>query len=191
LLVGGYLLGSIPFGYLIGRSYGIDIRKKGSGNIGAANILRVIGKKPAAATLLLDAVKGFLPTILARQTCLLPSGWIIAVGLAAIIGHTFPVFLKFKGGKGVATSLGVLIGLSPLTAFFVLLVWLVIFAASRIVSLASLAAAISLPPLLWHLANRRLAFLSFGALITVLVFLAHRKNIKRLLSGQEPKVKWK
>ena len=191
MLFGGYLLGSIPFGYLIGRSYGVDIRTKGSGNIGAANILRVIGKKPAAVTLLLDAVKGFLPTVLVRQVFLLPSNWVITVGLAAIIGHTFPVFLKFKGGKGVATSLGVLIGLSPLTAFFILLVWLAIFAASRIVSLASLAAALSLPPLLWHLANRQPAFLSFGVLITVLVFLAHRKNIKRLLSGQEPKVKWK
>jgi len=191
LLVGGYLLGSIPVGYLIGRFYGIDIRTKGSGNIGAANILRVIGKGPAATTLLLDTVKGFLPTILARQTCLLPPGWIIAIGLAAIIGHTFSIFLKFKGGKGVATSLGVLIGLSPLTALFILLVWLAIFAASRIVSFASLAAALSLPPLLWYLTNRQPVFLSFGGLITVLVFLAHRKNIKRLFSGQEPKVRWK
>ncbi|MFH2068717.1 MAG: glycerol-3-phosphate 1-O-acyltransferase PlsY [Candidatus Omnitrophota bacterium] len=189
LLVGGYLLGSIPFGYLIGRSRGIDIRTKGSGNIGAANILRIIGKGPAAATLLLDAVKGLLPTILARQACLSPSGWwIITIGLAAIIGHTFSIFLKFKGGKGVATSFGVLIGLSPLTALFVLLVWLAIFAASRIVSFSSLAASLSLPPLLWYLANRQPAFLSFGVLIAVLVFLAHRKNIKRLLSGQEPKV---
>ena len=184
-------MGSIPVGYLIGRSHGIDIRTKGSGNIGAANILRVIGKGPATATLLLDAVKGFLPTILARQACLLPAGWwIIAVGLAAIIGHTFSIFLKFKGGKGVATSLGVLIGLSPLTALFVLLVWLAVFAASRIVSFASLAAAVSLPPLLWYLANRQPAFLAFSVLIATLVFLAHRKNIKRLLSGQEPKVKW-
>jgi glycerol-3-phosphate acyltransferase PlsY len=188
LLVGGYLLGSIPVGYLIGRSYGIDIRTKGSGNIGAANILRVIGKGPAAITLLLDTVKGFLPTILARQVCLLPPGWIIAIGLAAIIGHTFSIFLKFKGGKGVATSLGVLIGLSPLTALFALLVWLAVFAASRIVSFASLAAALSLPPLLWYLANRQPAFLAFGVLIAVLVFLAHRNNIKRLFSGQEPKV---
>jgi len=188
LLVGSYLLGSIPFGYLIGRSYGIDIRTKGSGNIGAANILRVIGKGPAAATFLLDAIKGLLPTILARQACLLPPGWwIITIGLAAIIGHTFSIFLKFKGGKGVATSSGVLIGLSPLTALFVLLVWLAVFAASRIVSFASLAAALSLPPLLWYLANRQPAFLSFGVLIAVLVFLTHWKNIKRLLSGQEPK----
>ena len=191
LLVGGYLLGSIPVGYLIGRSYGIDIRTKGSGNIGAANILRVIGKGPAAVTLLLDAVKGLLPTILARQTYLLPPGWIIAVGLAAIIGHTFSIFLRFKGGKGVATSLGVLVGLSPLTAFFVLLVWLAVFAASRIVSFASLAAALFLPPLLWYLANRQPVFLAFGVLIAILVFLAHRKNIRRLLSGQEPKVIWK
>lgn len=191
LLVGGYLLGSIPFGYLIGRSYGFDIRTKGSGNIGAANILRVIGKGPAAVTLLLDAAKGLLPIILARQACLLPPGWIIAIGLAAIIGHTFSIFLKFKGGKGVATSLGVLIGLSPLTALFVLLVWLAVFAASRIVSFASLTAALSLPPLLWYQANHQPAFLAFGVLMAVLVFLAHRKNIKRLLSGQEPKVKWK
>ena len=184
-------MGSIPVGYLIGRSHGIDIRTKGSGNIGAANILRVIGKGPAAATLLLDAVKGFLPTILARQTCLLPPEWIIAVGLAVIIGHTFSIFLKFKGGKGVATSLGVLIGLSPLAALFILLVWLAVFAASRIISFASLAAALSLPPLLWCLTNRQPIFLSFGVLIAVLVFLAHRKNIKRLLSGQEPKFTWK
>jgi acyl phosphate:glycerol-3-phosphate acyltransferase len=192
LLVGGYLLGSVPTGYLIGRSYGIDIRTKGSGNIGAANILRVIGKGPAAVTLLLDAAKGFLPAILARRVCHLPSGWIIiAIGLSAIIGHTFSIFLKFRGGKGVATSLGVLVGLSPLTALFVLLVWLTVFAASRIVSFASLAAAVSLPPLLWYLADRQPAFLAFGVLIAVLVFLAHRKNIKRLFSGQEPKVKWK
>ena len=191
LLVGGYLLGSLPVGYLIGRFYGIDIRAKGSGNIGAANILRVIGKGPALATLLLDTVKGFLPTILARQTCLLPPGWIVAIGLATIIGHTFSVFLNFKGGKGVATSLGVLIGLSPLTALFVLLVWLVIFAASRIISLASMAAALSLPLLLWCLAGRQTVFLAFGVLIAALVFLAHRKNIRRLFSGQEPKVTWK
>lgn len=184
-------MGSTPVGYLIGRYYGLDIRTKGSGNIGAANILRVIGKGPAAATLLLDAVKGFLPTVLARHTFLLPPGWIIAVGLATIIGHTFSIFLKFKGGKGVATSSGVLFGLSPLTAFFALLVWLVVFAASRIVSFASLAAALSLPPLLWYLANRQPVFLAFGVLIAVLIFLLHRKNIKRLLSGQEPKVKWK
>ncbi|MCX5642863.1 MAG: glycerol-3-phosphate 1-O-acyltransferase PlsY [Candidatus Omnitrophica bacterium] len=191
LLVGGYLLGSLPFGYLIGRSYGVDIRTKGSGNIGAANILRVIGKGPALATLLLDTVKGFLPTLLARQTCLLPPGWIVAVGLSVIIGHTFSVFLNFKGGKGVATSLGVLIGLSPLTALFILLVWLAIFAVSRIISLASMAAALSLPPLLWCLAGRQPVFLAFGILITALVFLAHRKNIGRLFSGQEPKVTWK
>ena len=189
MLVGSYFLGSVPVGYLIGRLSGIDIRTKGSGNIGAANVLRVIGKGPAAATLFLDAVKGFLPVILARKILALSPGWIVAVGLAAIIGHTFSVFLRFKGGKGVATSLGVLLGLSPLTAFFVCVVWLAVFCAGRIVSLASLAAALSLPPLLWYLAGRQPVFLVFSSLITVLVFLAHRKNIKRLLSGQEPRVK--
>jgi acyl phosphate:glycerol-3-phosphate acyltransferase len=191
LLAFSYLLGSIPVGYLIGRLFGVDIRTKGSGNIGAANILRVIGKGPAVTTLFLDAGKGFLPVILARKVWFLPPVWIIGVGLAAIIGHTFSLFLRFKGGKGVATSFGVLIGLSPLTALFAFVVWLAVFAAGRIISLSSLAAALSLPILLWYLAGRQPIFLVFGSLITVLVFAAHRKNIQRLFAGKEPKVIWK
>ena len=189
LLAGSYLLGSIPVGYLVGRLFGLDVRQQGSGNIGATNVLRTIGKGPAAATLLLDIGKGFLPVILGRKILFLTPAWTIAVGLTAVIGHTFPIFLRFKGGKGVATGFGVLIGLSPLTALYIFGVWLVVFAMSRIVSLSSLSAAVALPILIWHLTNQEVAYLGFSCLVTFLVFLTHRTNIRRLLSGKEPKIK--
>ncbi|MFH0796472.1 MAG: glycerol-3-phosphate 1-O-acyltransferase PlsY [Candidatus Omnitrophota bacterium] len=191
LLAGGYLLGSIPVGYLVGRLFGVDIRRQGSGNIGATNVLRTIGKGPAVATLILDIGKGFLPVILARRFFPLTPGWTIAVGLTAVIGHTFSIFLRFKGGKGVATGFGVLTGFSPLTALYIFGIWLVVFAVSRIVSLASLSAAVALPILIWHLTGQEVAYLGFGCLVTFLVFVTHRTNIRRLLSGKEPKIQWK
>jgi len=188
LLAGSYFLAAVPFGYLIGRLYGVDVRRQGSGNIGAANILRTVGKIPAVLTLLLDAGKGFLPVFLARKFLGLDPAWAVAAGLTAVFGHTFSCFLKFKGGKGVATSFGVLTGLSPLAALCVLVIWLVCFSATRIVSFSSLAAAFCLPFLLWFLAGRQKTYLVFGCLAAGLVFFAHRRNIRRLLSGAEPKI---
>ncbi len=191
LLAGSYLLGAIPFGYLIGRLWGVDVRKTGSGNIGATNVLRAVGKGPAAATLFLDSAKGFLPVFLARQVLGLPPHWVIATGIAGVIGHSFPVFLGFKGGKGVATGFGVLIGINWVLALVLFLIFFAVLATSRIVSLSSLTAAAALPFLIWHLTSHSSQYLTFGLAITLFIFTLHRKNIKRLLSGKEPRVEWK
>ena len=190
----GYLLGSIPFGLLLTKYAGLgDIRAVGSGNIGATNVLRTGNKKLAAATLLLDAMKGFVAVALARY--LLPSevnaagdaipNWgVYAVGLAALLGHVYPVWLKFKGGKGVATALGVLLALSPLTFVITLSNWLVMFQQKRISSLSALFAFAFVPLWLWVFTDLTGALA--GILYVALIFYTHRANIQRLRTGTEP-----
>ena len=180
----GYLLGSIPFGLLLTRAAGLgDIRKVGSGNIGATNVLRTGHKGLAAATLLLDALKGVVAVLIADQV-----GQLMAVGAAAgaVIGHMFPVWLGFKGGKGVATYLGVLIGLAWQAAVVFAIVWLAVAFLFRYSSLAALTAAVIIPIALYFLSTPAAALLF--VVLSILIFFKHRANISRLLAGTETKI---
>ena len=184
-LVLGYLCGTIPFGLILTKSAGLgDIRSIGSGNIGATNVLRTGNKKVAALTLLLDALKGTLPALL--------MGWLfgpqaaILAGLAAFFGHLFPMWLGFKGGKGVATTIGVLFGLYwPLGLVFIA-VWIIMALLFRISSLSALAAS-ALSPIAAYAASRSDLILP-AAIMAVAVFITHRANIKRILRGEEPRL---
>ncbi|MEL7688658.1 glycerol-3-phosphate 1-O-acyltransferase PlsY [Citromicrobium bathyomarinum] len=190
----GYLLGSIPFGYLLTRAAGLgDVRAQGSGNIGATNVLRTGSKKLAAATLLLDLVKGLAPVLIARalfdQPDTMPAaalGPVPAAALFAVIGHCFPVWLKFKGGKGVATNAGVCFGLAWPLGLTYAIVWLGVLGGVRISSLAGMAAVVC--------AAIAAAVLEYEALVPVLALIAalvlwlHRSNIGRLVKGEEPRV---
>jgi glycerol-3-phosphate acyltransferase PlsY len=184
-LVGGYLLGAIPFGLLLTRMAGLgDVRKIGSGNIGATNVLRTGHKGLAAATLLLDGGKGAAAVLLAK---LWGPDMALVAGFGAVIGHLFPVWLTFKGGKGVATTLGVLLALSPLLGAASCLAWLLVAAVFRYSSLAALVAVAAAPVISWFLlADLQMVQLT-GAL-ALLVWLRHHENIRRLLTGQEPRI---
>jgi glycerol-3-phosphate acyltransferase PlsY len=182
--VTGYLLGSIPFGLLLTRLAGKgDVRKVGSGNIGATNVLRAGGRVAAALTLLLDALKGAAAVLIARQ--LWPGSESFAAA-GALIGHLYPVWLKFKGGKGVATFLGVLIPLLPLGAAAYALVWVAALASIRISSVAGILAAISAPVSAAVLGERALFPMLLG--FALLVVWRHHANIARLRAGTEPKI---
>jgi glycerol-3-phosphate acyltransferase PlsY len=185
----GYLLGSIPFGLLLTRAAGVgDIRKIGSGSIGATNVLRTGRKGLAAATLLLDAGKGAVAVLIgARIVQAGPEhGWMMA-GLGAMLGHLFPVWLRFKGGKGVATALGVLLAATPLVAIGCAAVWLALAWRLRISSAAALGALVAAPVLMAVLdgSTDRIAFV---AVLAALIVQRHTANIKRLLAGTEPKI---
>ena len=190
----GYLLGSIPTGYLAGRRHGIDIRGHGSGNIGATNVARILGKKYGLLVFVCDAVKGLLAVRIAYLLVwFTPSDAAIAgvlAALACILGHNFPVWLGFRGGKGIATTTGVLLGLMPAAIAVSALVWAAAFFALRYVSVASLLAAATLPltvGLLWWAGHANIALFSFSLAATVLAFWRHRSNIQRLLEGTEPR----
>ena len=180
----GYLLGSIPFGLLLTRAAGLgDIRNVGSGNIGATNVLRTGRKGLAAATLLLDALKGVVAVLIADQV-----GQLAAVGAAAgaVVGHMFPVWLSFKGGKGVATMLGVMWGLSWPVGAIACAAWLLFAALFRYSSLAALLAVVVAAIAAWPLTDPRAATLI--TMLVPLVWLRHHENIRRLLAGTEPKI---
>ncbi|RWN47193.1 MAG: glycerol-3-phosphate 1-O-acyltransferase PlsY [Mesorhizobium sp.] len=183
-LVFGYLLGSIPFGLLLTRAAGLgDVRKIGSGNIGATNVLRTGNKALAAATLLLDALKGTVAVLIAGHFAPDLAIW---AGLGAFLGHLFPVWLGFKGGKGVATYLGVLIGLAWQVALIFAVAWLVMAFLFRYSSLAALTAAVIVPIALYVLSTPQNAALF--VLMSIIVFIKHRENISRLLAGTEGKI---
>ena len=184
-LVIGYLLGSIPFGLLLTRAAGLgDIRQIGSGNIGATNVLRTGNKGLAAATLLLDAAKGAVAVLVARYYFgEMPA---MLAGLAAFIGHIFPVWLGFKGGKGVATYLGVLAALAWQCALVFAALWLAVAAATRISSLAAIIATIASPIAAWLLGDADLA--AVVALMSLIILIKHRANIERLIAGEEPSI---
>ncbi|MBZ9738581.1 MULTISPECIES: glycerol-3-phosphate 1-O-acyltransferase PlsY [unclassified Mesorhizobium] len=183
-LVFGYLLGSIPFGLLLTRAAGLgDVRKIGSGNIGATNVLRTGNKGLAAATLLLDALKGTAAVLIAGHFAPETAVW---AGLGAFLGHLFPVWLGFKGGKGVATYLGVLIGLAWQVALIFAVVWLVMAFLFRFSSLAALAAAVVVPIVLYFMSTPQIAALF--VVMSIIVFIKHRANISRLLAGTEGKI---
>jgi acyl phosphate:glycerol-3-phosphate acyltransferase len=181
----GYLLGSIPFGLLLTKVAGLgDIRTIGSGNIGATNVLRTGRKGLAAGTLLLDGLKGAVAVLIFR--ILGPHGAEYWAGLGAVIGHLFPVWLGFKGGKGVATSYGVLIAIAWPVGLAAGAIWLVVAAVMRISSLASLISFAAAPFLAWALADGAVVQLTLP--ITILVFVRHHTNIRRLVAGTEPRI---
>jgi glycerol-3-phosphate acyltransferase PlsY len=182
----GYLLGSIPFGLVLTRAAGLgDIRAIGSGNIGATNVLRTGNKKLAAATLLLDGAKGAVAVLIARA--LAGEDAALIAGLFSILGHVFPLWLKFKGGKGVATTLGILLALSPLVGALACATWLVMAFAFRYSSLSALTALALSPAYVFFLEHNLKAAIIF-ALVALLVFYTHRSNIQRLIKGEEPKI---
>lgn len=190
-----YIIGSIPTAYLFGKFLkGIDIREHGSGNVGATNVFRVLGKGPGWTVLVLDIVKGIIPVALVADLFGLTDVLFrIAFAVAVVCGHNWTCFLKFKGGKGIATSLGVLIALtikiSSIRPVLVLTVfiWIVSFLITRIVSISSIIASSALP-FLMVLTHQQLAIICLGAVFGCFVVIRHRPNIKRLLSGQEPRV---
>jgi len=204
LIIGSYLLGSVPFGLLIGRAHGVDLRKVGSGNIGATNLSRALGRKWGYTCFCLDMLKGLVPTVVAGRFVSSPPTagalflW-LGVGCAAVLGHVFPIFVRFKGGKGVATSFGVAVGVWPyytICAVVALIVWAVVVLIWHYISLGSIIAAVVFPlVLLWAtLLNDQWSFSSLwplfvvATLIPVMVVALHRQNIKRLLAGTENKV---
>lgn len=182
-----YLLGSIPSGLLLGKAYGIDVRKEGSGNIGATNLYRTVGRKVGVLTLACDCLKGLIP-VLAVKLSGLPADYAAWLGLAAFLGHVFSLFLRFKGGKGVATALGVFLALSPLAVAIALGVFLALVFKWRYVSLGSIAAAAVMPPAVSLLGGGRTA-LFVTAIIAVIVIVKHGENIKRLVAGTENRFK--
>lgn len=202
LIPAGYVLGSVPFGLMVGKSKGIDPRTAGSGNIGATNVGRLLGKKFFVMVYLLDLLKGLLPMVAAGavlrgaaqdpKTFLL---WLL-VGFAAILGHMFSLFLGFKGGKGVATSSGVVLGLFPyftIPGLLALLLWFATFKLTRYVSLASIVAAVAFPVLYviigivfgWPIIDSQWPLLAFAVLVAVMIVWKHRTNIARLRAGTE------
>jgi len=187
----GYLLGSIPFGLLLTRAAGVgDIRSIGSGNIGATNVLRTGNKKLAAATLLLDALKGTAAVLIAFWLIGIPSGFAVAAslaaGLGAFVGHIFPVWLDFKGGKGVATFIGVLLGLWWPLALVFCATWLAVAFLSRYSSLSALIAAVVTPIAAMAMGARDIGMLA--SVMSVLLIWKHSANISRLAAGTEPKI---
>ena len=193
LIAGGYLLGGIPFGLLIGKAHGVDIREQGSGNIGATNLGRALGKRWAFAAFLLDFAKGLVPVIVAGKLLDEAAGQEVVpilAGAASILGHTFSIYLGFKGGKGVATTFGVIAAVAFPAAVLAGMVWSTVYLATRTVSIASLATGIALPLGIWltdllypspSLAPR----LVLSIAIACLLFIRHRENIARILRGEE------
>ncbi len=178
-----YLMGSIPFGLIVAKAYGADLRSGGSGNIGATNALRVIGKKAGALTLLGDMLKGAAAVLIALKFAGYEAG-VVAAG-AAVIGHDFPVFAKFKGGKGVATSLGVLLALEPYIGISCLSIWVIAFLAFRISSVGALAAFAALPVLVLTLKSFNYPLIILSFFLAFMIFIKHHENIKRLIRGEE------
>jgi len=186
LLLSAYCIGSIPTGLLLAKAFGgVDIRTKGSGNIGATNVYRTLGRKIGLLTLVGDCLKGLLP-VLAAKALQLPVAWIALIGIAAFLGHIFPIFLRFKGGKGVATALGVFLATSPLAVLGALAVFIAILVSRKYVSLASIAAA-AVMPLLTTLINRDATIVTMSLVISAIVILNHHENIARLRNGTESK----
>ena len=187
LILISFFLGSIPFGYLLGLLKGVDIRRHGSGNVGATNVARVLGKKYGVIVYILDFLKGFIPTFLAAKLFGIDS-WITAlVGLAAVLGHMFSPFLGFRGGKGVATASGVLFGISPLLGFIVLAVWFLTFKRSGYVSLGSIIAAL-FSIFLVGVLNYPFPIKFLVTITAVLILVKHKSNLGRLMEGRELKV---
>ena len=198
LLAGSYLLGSIPFGYLAGLLAGIDIRKVGSGNVGATNVVRVLGKKYGYPVFALDVLKGFGPVKISMLMAPgLPQQWNspeifgIVAAISSVLGHLYPPWLKFKGGKGVATSAGALLALTPIATLIGVGVWIIVFWLTGYVSLASMTAAILLPIVIFVLRsqdqNKGKPLVCSAICVAAIVIWRHRSNLSRLIRGTEPR----
>ena len=185
LIAGAYLLGAVPFGLLLARHIaGLDVRAAGSGNIGATNVARSAGRGLGVATLVLDALKGAAPVLVGRFVLDAPTPVVAAAGAAAVLGHVFPIYLKFRGGKGVATGLGVFLALAPLATLIAVGVFAVVFAVARVVSLGSLCGAVTLVGALVALEAPR-AVVGVAGGVVLLIAVRHTGNIRRLLAGRE------
>jgi len=181
----GFLLGSLPSGYWLALARGVDIRKKGSGNIGATNVGRILGREWGYLIFALDAFKGWLAVWLAGEFLQAGDNWTVVTGMAAVAGHVFSPWLNFKGGKGVATSAGVLLGLAPAVLFWTAAIWGISFAVKKIVSVSSLAAAAAFPFLVMWLEPGRPGLLVAAWALAALVWYRHRDNLQRLVQGKE------
>ncbi len=191
VILTGYILGSLPFSFWLGRLKGVDLRNIGSGNIGATNLARALGARWGLLAFLLDMGKGFIAVFLAGYISTFFTDNIVSVtllqiigGIASIIGHNWSIWLKFKGGKGVATSAGVFFGLAPIPLLLALAMWLVVFALFRYVSLASIISSISLPLYMWY-KKVDSSIIIFGCIVCILIIIRHRPNIIRLIKGKE------
>ena len=184
-MVAAYFFGAIPFGLIIARSQGVDIRAKGSGNIGATNVYRVMGKNWGLLTFLLDALKGFIPAYFFVEWSGSHEIEGVYCGLMAIIGHSFPIYLRFKGGKGVATSAGMLLGVAPYAVGIGLISWIVFMVLFRYVSLASILATIIVSVTVWMQDAQPLISQWLITLLSLLIIWLHRSNIERLFKGTE------
>ena len=190
LILAAYLLGAIPFGLLLAKIKGVDLQKVGSGNIGATNVYRCVGKRWGIAAFALDAIKGFVPAFVFPMMVSPPPAWLgLACGVAAVAGHNWPIWLKFKGGKGVSTSAGMLLGIAPPAVGIGFVVFAITVALTRYVSLGSILAAIAVPAAFLAM-DRTGNHLLAGALVVMglLTIFKHRANIHRLLAGTEPKI---
>ena len=180
-----YVMGSVPSGYLLGKMSGVDVRSVGSGNIGATNVARALGKGRGVLTLFADVAKGYLPVFVGLRLEF-DAAAIALIAVAAFLGHLYPLFLNFQGGKGVATALGALLALAPTATLILIVVFAVAVLVSRIVSLGAIAAAIAAPVVLW-LFSQSLVFVAMGLFLGAMVIWRHRRNIQRLLAGTEPR----
>ena len=190
LLIGAYLIGSIPFGLLLGKAMGVDVRQAGSGNIGATNVHRLLGRKLGIFTLVADSAKAIVPMLLARWLVTGHGGpatadlWVGLSGACAFLGHLFPIYLRFKGGKGVATALGVFLVLEPWAALISLVLFVAVVFWSGYVSLGSLAAAAFMPFCIWLLGGS-VQYVALALFVGIFIWLKHRDNLARLLRGEE------
>jgi glycerol-3-phosphate acyltransferase PlsY len=187
MLVFAYLVGAIPFGVVVGKLfYGVDVRRHGSGNVGTTNVFRVLGKRAGVVVLVCDMLKGFIPAFIAAQFF---NPWAaIFIAAAPVVGHMFSIFLKGRGGKGVATGAGVVLALVPLAFLIILVVWLTLVVTTRYVSVASLAASFLVPVLVIAFGHP-LPYEIAAVLVSIIVWWAHRGNISRLVHGTESRVK--
>ncbi|HET7009128.1 MAG TPA: glycerol-3-phosphate 1-O-acyltransferase PlsY [Candidatus Binatia bacterium] len=180
-----YLLGSIPNGYVLGKLFGVDVRQIGSGNVGATNVARAVGKWQGVVTLLADAAKGMAPVAIGLWLNLQP-GAIAAIAGAAFLGHLYPVFLNFRGGKGVATGVGALLIIAPLATLLLIGVFVAVVLPTRLVSLSSIIAAAVTPLALWIFFQPP-AIVLLGGFLAAMIVWRHRGNIQRLMAGTEPR----
>lgn len=189
LLLAAYLMGAVPTSYLMGKGYGVDLRTKGSGNLGATNVYRVLGLLPAIAVLFVDLLKGFFPVWFFPQWDGRTGTWELAYGIAAIAGHVWPVYIRFRGGKGVATAAGTLLALAPVALTISFFVWMGTLLLTRTASVASLLAAALLPIMARGAAAPR-SVVVYALLLAVLVVWTHRRNLVRLVRRQELQIHW-
>ena len=185
LTIFAYLLGSIPSGYVVGTLAGVDVRKAGSGNIGATNVARTLGKRLGVLTLLADTAKGYLPVLIALWLELTPLA-VSLVAIGAFFGHLYPLFLRFRGGKGVATAFGALLAIAPGATLILVGAFGVVILSSRRISLGSITAALVAPFALWSV-SAAAPFIAMSVVLGAMVIVRHRDNIKRLLAGTEPR----